>query len=253
MYQASTFAYDWYVDDDFIKPFKKYLPMQLYNDYDSEIKLHNAMCKVTAERIKPMFNFDDILNKYVKKLYTSSPKDLNEQQINKILTTERKKLETYAKLSVCLNLMKNDNYEIDVLNYLISILSKLKKMQITTIKATREYHYLEYASRELFNICYDIGDILKMDLKDLADGLFKRIIASDFHNNPHKVETYLGIDLKSHKNETFVFGSEIEEYDESLQYDDTNLEEVFDIAEDKFQEQLNKNLHNVNIRQILSK
>ena len=116
MYQASTFAYDWYVDDDFIKPFKKYLPMQLYNDYDSEIKLHNAMCKVTAERIKPLFNFDDILNKYVKKLYTSSPKDLNEQQMDKILTTERKKLESYAKLSVCLNLMKNDNYEIDVLN-----------------------------------------------------------------------------------------------------------------------------------------
>ncbi len=253
MYPPSTFAYDWYVNDDFIKPFKKYINRKLYQNYDSEILLHHAMCKRFSESIRPMFNFDTILHNYIKKLYTSSPKPLSEEQMNKILTKERAKLEAYGKLKICLNLIDKGDYELDVLDYLMAILTKLKKMQITTIKGTKEYSYLNKASREMIHVNFDISDILKMDLKDQVDGLFKRIISNDFHNDTHKLETYLGVDLNSHKNETFIFGVVLEEYDESLQYYDTNLEEIFDIAEDKFQEQLNKKLHNVNISQILSK
>ena len=238
---SKTSAYKLYVNEQFIKPFDRYVPDNFkITDAYTEETLIASMCWYYCDKICDKFNFTDVKNNYKQKISRISP-TLDYVQAKKYVDREQSKLEAFARIKYGIEDLDNNinNPNINILASLYLIYAKLNRKSMESIKQSKVYKYIKlaYVSETTTNLDND----LKFSLAQLSRDLYNNI-SSQIYDDDNFSYTILedGTITTSSGQEIVLTQSEIEEF-KSLEDDYFQLIQF--MSEKAFQQRLIEEMH----------
>lgn len=238
---SKTSAYKLYVNEQFIKPFYRYVPDNFkITDAYAEETLIASMCWYYCDKIYEKFNFTDVKNNYKQNMARISPK-LDYIQAKKYAKREQSKLETFARIKYGIEDLDDNinNPNINILASLYLIYAKLNKKSIEAIKQSKVYKYIKLAYVSETSTTLD--NSLKFSLPQLANDLYNNITSLIYDaDNFSYTLTQDGTLITNTGHETALTPSEIEEF-ELLEDDYFQLMQF--MSEKHFQQRLIIEMH----------
>lgn len=245
----NSIAYKLYINEQFIKPFRDYLPDYFdIHDENAEEILISVLGWYFGDKINEKLNFNKVKENYVYNLQNLNP-NKDYIQARKIIDREQLKLETYGRIKYYVeNLDSHDELSLDILVYLYLIYAKLNKKSVKDIKESKMYRYLRQAYS--YEAYIDINNSVSSSLPQLSKGLQESVenllyddksqyISSLDNAGNLIIYSFLG----EEENKLHLSQEEIEEY---ISIEDCPYEKDVFIGERLFKQELRQQMLTLN-------